>query len=230
MVNEPMRSGGELFPSTERGRLVAMLACDPDARKAAVRRVLERYAEPLRLYVRGSSLKSHGDAIDLVQGFLASRLSRERYLDDWVESGLQLRRWLINGLHLYAKEEQRKSRPAAEASGGDPPAGRVQAAEAAWARALLSEACERVMDELAQSGHGVAWDIFRRHFIDGRPYRDLQAEFNMRPAAMAEASRRVSNLLREHVRLLLVRDGVRPEDIEVELLEMLHALNGSEHG
>ena len=52
----------------------------------------------------------------------------------------------------------------------------------------------------------------------------------MRPAAMAEASRRVSNLLREHVRLLLVRDGVRPEEIEVELLEMLRALNGAEHG
>lgn len=225
-----MRSRGDVFPSTERSTLAEMLARDPDARKAAVRRVLERYAEPLRLYVRGSSLRAHGDAVDLVQGFLASRLSRERYLDDWVDSGLQLRRWLINGLHLYVKEERRKSRPSDDPPDGDPPAGRVQAVEAAWARTLLSEACERVMNELAQSGHGIAWDVFRRHFIDGRPYRDLEAEFDMRPAAMAEASRRVSNLLREHVRLLLVRDGVRPEEIEIELLEMLHALNGARHG
>jgi hypothetical protein len=41
---------------------------------------------------------------------------------------------------------------------------------------------------------------------------------------MAEMSRRVSNLLREHLRLLLVRDGVKPEDVGAELRAMLQAL------
>lgn len=226
-----MRSAGDVFPSTERSRFAEMLARDPEARKQAVREVLGQYAEPLQLYVRGSSLKSHGDSVDLVQGFLASRLSRERYLDDWIESGLRLRRWLINGLHLYAKEERRKSRSIDDPpDDDDPPSGRVVAAEAAWARALLLEACEKVRRELERSGHARSWDIFRRHFIDDRPYRDLQTEFGMGPAAMAEASRRVSNLLREQVRLLLVRDGVEPEDIEAEILAMLAALRGGDQG
>lgn len=207
-----------------------MLASDPSARKDAVREVLGRYAEPLRIYVRGSSLRSNGDEIDFVQGFLVSRLSRDGYLDDWLQSGLQLRRWLINGLHLYAKEVRREARSsdeAAERPASDEVPKRVAEAEAAWARALLLEACERARAELEQSGHGDAWDIFRRHFIDGRSYRELESEFGLRPAAMAEASRRVSNLLREHVRLLLVRDGVRPEEIEAELRAMLDALQGS---
>ncbi len=147
-------SDGNAFPSTDRSRLAEMLARDSGARKKAVSEVLVRYADPLRVYVAGSSLRANGDPADFVRGFLASRLGREAYLDDWIDSGLQLRRWLINGLHLFEKEEFRRSRP----------------------------------------------------------------------AAMAEMSRRVSNLLREHLRLLLVRDGVKPEDVGAELRAMLQAL------
>ena len=46
----------------------------------------------------------------------------------------------------------------------------------------------------------------------------------MSPAAMAESSRRVSSLLRETVRLLLVREGVAPQDVERELYGMLESL------
>jgi hypothetical protein len=219
-----MLSDGNAFPSTDRSRLAEMLARDSGARKKAVSEVLVRYADPLRVYVAGSSLRANGDPADFVRGFLASRLAREAYLDDWIDSGLQLRRWLINGLHLFEKEEFRRSRPAGAAPLDDVPSGTGAKVEAAWAKSMILEAVENVRRELRESGHDIAWDIFRRHFIDDRSYRELEVEFGMRPAAMAEMSRRVSNLLREHLRLLLVRDGVKPEDVGAELRAMLQAL------
>jgi hypothetical protein len=41
---------------------------------------------------------------------------------------------------------------------------------------------------------------------------------------MAESSRRVASLLRENVRLLLVREGVAPADVDHELRLMLRAV------
>jgi hypothetical protein len=219
-----MPSEGDAFPSTDRSRLAEMLARDPAARKQAVREVLSRYVDPLQVYVAGSSLRAHGDPSDFVRGFTASRFTRDSYLDKWIESGLQLRRWLINGLHLYEKEVLRKSRPLGTAPIGDLPTGDSTTVDAAWARALILEAVEGVRRELRESGHDIAWDVFRRHFLDGRSYRELETEFGMRPAAMAEVSRRVANLLREHLRLLLVRDGVKPADIGAELRAMLQSL------
>jgi hypothetical protein len=219
-----MKSSQDAFPSTDRSRLAGMLAAGPAARADAVRLVLERYLDPLRIYVRGSSLRSIGDDVDLVQGFFAARLARHDYLDGWIASGLQLRRWLINGLHLYAKEERRRNRAAGEESVNEPSVTRVPAAEAAWAREVLVQACEIAEAELRTSGRLQAWDIFRRHFVDGRSYRDLQHEFGLRPSALAEASRRVSILLREAVRLLLVRDGVAPDEVDAELASMLKAI------
>ncbi len=213
-----------------------MLARDPVARAEAVRDVLHRYAEPLKVYVRGSTLRRKGDPVDLVQGFLASRLARDGYLDDWIRSGLPLRRWLINGLHLYSKEEVRRTLRKRcdsddhEGGDGDPAHSTDAAVDAEWARTILQQACELVRGELEASGHLRAWDVFQRHFIDGRSYRDLQSEFGLRPAEMAEASRRVANLLREHVRLLLVRDGVAPEDVESELRRMLAAMQAGRKG
>jgi hypothetical protein len=219
-----MDASNDAFPSTDRTALVELLLRDPSARAEAVRTVMDRYVHPLSVYVQGSSLRAVGDHVDLVQGFLADRFGRRDYLDQWAESGLPLRRWLINGLHLYAKEEQRKRRPLGESFVGDFAVERIPSAEAAWARELLAQACEVVSHELSASGHGKAWDVFRRHFIDGRSYSQLQDEFGMRPSALAEASRRVSIHLREAVRILLVRDGVKPADVEAELRQMLQAI------
>ena len=214
-----------VFPSTDRTDLAAMLGGAPEQRLDAVRLLLGRYAEPLVVYARGSSLRAVADPVELVQGFLTDRLLRDDYLRKWLDSGMALRRWLINGLHLYAKETRRADqRHVSLDTGYDPHAQRVPEAEAAWSRALLMNACEHVESELRRSGHDTAWEIFRRHFIDGRSYRELAGEFDMSPAAMAESSRRVSSLLRETVRLLLVREGVAPQDVERELYGMLQSL------
>jgi len=83
---------------------------------------------------------------------------------------------------------------------------------------------EHVEEELRSSGHPAAWELFRRHFIDGVSYARLVNEFGMTPAGMAESSRRVSSLLRETIRVLLVREGVEPSHVDRELRCMLRAL------
>ena len=222
----------DAFPKTDRTSLLGLIDGPPHRRAEAVQHVLERYRSPLLVYVRGSSLRGVLDPIEFVQGFMADRLARESYLLQWAASGMQLRQWLINGMHLYAKEVRRRAvRDAtvfvAESSTTElaRPEDR-RPFEAAWARALLVEAFDIVSNELSESGHARAWDIFRRHFIDGRPYSELSIEFQMRPAALAEASRRVTGLLRQTVRLLLVRDGSRLDDVNSELQKMLQSIEG----
>jgi hypothetical protein len=214
-----------VFPSTDRTDLVAKLQGGPDERLQAIRLLLSLYLEPLVIYARGSSLRSIAEPVDLVQGFMADRLLRDEYLLRWSSSGMELRRWLINGLHLYAKEwiRSRRATPGLDKA-ADIAQQHVPQAEAAWARVLLNQACERVEEELRTSGHPMAWEIFRRHFIDGKSYAKLRGEFDLHPASMAESSRRVASLLRENVRLLLVREGVAPADVDHELRLMLRAV------
>ncbi len=222
----------DAFPKTDRTPLLVLIRGTPEQRATAVQHVLQRYRDPLLIYVRGSSLRNVLDPVEFVQGFMADRLTRKTYLLQWAASGMQLRQWLINGMHLYAKEVRRRELREAIvfASETEPvdvalPEDR-RPFEAAWARALLVEACDIVSHELSESGHARAWDIFRRHFIDGRPYSELAVEFQMRPAGLAEASRRVTSLLRQTVRLLLVRDGSALDEVDAELQKMLQSIEG----
>ena len=98
------------FPSTEWTWLATrVLEAPRDAVVAAElrARVMERYAEPLRIYAKGSSLGWLDDAEALVNGFFASRLARDGYLVKWFESAMPLRRFLANGMLLYLREERR---------------------------------------------------------------------------------------------------------------------------
>ena len=74
------------------------------ARDALNDHVMRRYFEPLRAYAQGSGWRSLGESADLVNGFFASRLEQADYLLRWRDSGLPLRRWLMNGLLLHLHE------------------------------------------------------------------------------------------------------------------------------
>jgi hypothetical protein len=78
---------------------------------------MARYAAPLAVFVRGSSLARLGEPAEIVNGFLASRLSDARFLEAWAASGMRLRRWLMNGILFYGQGLAR-DRARAEARGG----------------------------------------------------------------------------------------------------------------
>ncbi|MEY3143085.1 MAG: hypothetical protein RLY21_1578, partial [Planctomycetota bacterium] len=159
----------DLFPTTHATWLATEIVERPDAARA---HVMSRYADPLAVYVRASSLRALGEADELVNDFLASRLADGAYLARWSASGLPLRRWLVNGLISHARNRaQTESRrratragvdPAEVASAPDSPeVSGLLALERAWAMRAMMEAHDRVRSELDADGKSAWWELFR---------------------------------------------------------------------
>lgn len=245
-------AGVDQFPSTHGtwilSRLDAMRGGGDAAESALAElngHVMRRYAGPLAEYVRASSLRSSEEPEELVNAFFASRLSRDTYLTQWHASGLPLRRWLVNGMLLHARERARTRRMAAgdaqrAASAADAESleRREPAAyerfEREWARHVLSEAAARAEQGLVAEGRADAWQAFKRHVIDGVPYDAIARGVGERtqagaegrtPAesarAPAESARTLARLgharFERALREILADEGVAPSDIDVEM-------------
>lgn len=151
--------------------------------------VMSRCFEPLRAYVQGGGWRGFGESADLVNGFFASRLDKPDYLLQWRESGLPLRRWLMNGLLLHLHERARaERRMLRRAEPCDPgPLERVagamdhapeaeRAMDRAWADAVVQAAVRDTVQALEQSGRAQAWATFRRHFVEGAAHDAIARE------------------------------------------------------
>ena len=186
---------------------------------------MDRYARPLAVFVRGSSLARLGEPAEIVNGFFASRLSDAEFLRAWDRSGMRLRRWLMNGILFYG---QGLARDGARASGRSAmlPAvewsrleGEATTAELdferAWAIAVVREATARAEDELHAEGRTVDFEIFRRHAID---------ELGRSEQQCAGATRLVAQRVRVRVAELLREEGVPEAEIDDEIARVRAAL------
>jgi len=238
-------AGVDEFPSTHGTWILSRLDVlreGGDAAGAALAElnghVMRRYARPLAEYVRVSSLRSAEEPDDLVNSFFASRLSREAYLAQWHASGLPLRRWLVNGMLLHARERARTRRTQAgdaqrAATAADVESlerhepGAYERFEREWARHVLSEAAARAEQGLVAEGRADAWHAFKRHVIDGVPYdaiaRGVGDSMQSGAAARtpAEAARTLARLgharFERALRDILADEGVAPSEIDVEM-------------
>ena len=222
----------QYFPTTHATTIIDCLRTTDEAPLAALAgRIIERYAEPLEAYARGSSLREIAEPRELVHGFLLTKFdspaSTRAYLGAWNASGLTLRRWMMNGLLLYVRgvvRDMQRSREksldqiqwekiASRASSAEPEPS--VAFERAWARAILAEACAQVEQALVAEGRDRAWEIFRRHSLDGLAYGELvekfdragDHEYGLTRQQMAELVRGVTTRLRARVRELLEEEG-----------------------
>jgi hypothetical protein len=215
------------FPSTHRTRVEDALARgDHDF---AVRHVMERAYQPLLVYARQSSLRGIAPAEDLVGGFLASRFSRtESYLARWLaqQPSIPLRRWLVNGLLLYARERIAEDRRVRRAPGLVEPQNSIEPApwralEQAWRDGVLQAACDRVSEQYAREGRPDAWRLFTRHILDGRPYPELERELGI-PALQAPSMTRTAlRRLRAEIDEILAEEFRDPVDRARELEAIL---------
>jgi hypothetical protein len=196
--------------------------------------VMERYAGPLAVFVRGSSLARLGEPEEIVNGFLAARLSDADFLRAWHRSGMRLRRWLMNGILFYgqglARDRARVSGrsamlPAGEWSKleGDAATGEVDF-ERAWAVAVVREATARAEDELRAEGRMVEFEIFRRHAIDGKPYAAFARELGRSEQQCAGATRLVAQRVRARLAELLLEEGVPEAELDEEIARVRAAL------
>jgi hypothetical protein len=211
------RPRAEHFPTTHLTTLLADLraptpAGATPAHARLAHTIMARYAGPLEIYAKGSTLREIAEPAELVHGYFAHALADPGYFERYLASGLRLRRWLMNGLLLHARgvardraRSVRREGAALEAATATPAAepGPSDAYDRAWALALLSEACASVEASLLAEGRDRAWTVFRRHAIDGRSYLDLEREIGLGRQQMADLVRGVTRRLRARIVELL---------------------------
>ena len=220
------------FPPTQRGWLVAQLALGSKGRERINAYVMSAYAEPLSNYYAGSSFRSMGSPADLVSGFFASRLAKENYFEQWIESALPLRRWLINGFLFYLQEELRR-RKAARAE-PLPDFGATELASSAetaveefdriWAASMVRSAATSARERCVDEGFERHWDMFERHFVDGLTYAELADEFEVTNGQSASMVRTASIRFRQAVVDILLKDGATEDELDEEIARLMRAL------
>jgi len=208
-----------------------------DARNALRRHVMERYTTALGAYVSATGLRSAGERDELVSGFYVGPLTDERFFARWRQSGMPLRRWLMNAMSFHCRGIARnaareRARTEDAVSPGWPgavgmhtvPASEGDAADAfdrAWALALVNEAYARVQAELAGSGRSVEDEVMRMHVIEGMPYDAVANALGLTRADCFNAARRVTARVREAVRELLREEGVPNSGLDAGVREVL---------
>lgn len=190
-------------------------------------KLMARYAEPLSVFVRGSSLARIGEPDEIVNGFFASRLSDARFLAGWAASGMRLRRWLMNGILFYgqglARDHLRLQQRGATVQPGELDRHEGSATtgafdfERAWGLAVVREATARAEAELLDEGRSIDFDIFRRHAIDGQPYAAFAHEVGRSQQQCAGATRLVAQRVRAKLAELLAEEGVPEAEIDEEI-------------
>jgi hypothetical protein len=237
------------FPSTHATWLAERItlivdACAEPVRVRAARdelnaHVMERYFEPLRAYVQGSGWRGLGESADLVNGFFASRLAKPDYLLQWRESGLELRRWLMNGLLLHLHERSRAERRAvrraeprdpgllervAQTAEHEPDAERAM--DRAWAEAVVEASVRDTVRLLEESGRALAWANFRRHFVEGVSYDAIARETGVHVRDLKAQAKLVQRWLRAGIERVLQQDGVAAQALEAETDRLVAMLLG----
>jgi DNA-directed RNA polymerase specialized sigma24 family protein len=207
---------------------------------SAIRPRMPARAFPILIIGTGGIVKdAHLPAYRLagfpVWGIYNRTRSRAEALASWRASGLPLRRWLVNGLLLHARERQRELRRAAR-DGSDSPCGGCGCAtpcepglepsafeefERAWSRALLSDACTVAEQELVAEGDADAWACFRRHNLDGLEYAEIAQQLRIAAAEARTRARRAAYRFERALRRLLADEGVTESDLDDEIAWLL---------
>ena len=86
---------------------------------------------------------------------------------------------------------------------------------------MVNAAHARVHAELDAEGKLEDHAIFRRHVIGGERYESIAAELGMSRQGCANAVRRVGARVRDALRDVLVEDGVKPEELEDAVREVM---------
>ena len=226
MTTEPRKV--EAFPDTVRTWIGEQLDQGTSGQNAVNQHLMAVYAEPLKIYLLGSSWRTMGDPDELVQGFFASRLDRSGFLTDWQASGLRLRRWLVNGFLFYMRETWRRHRRDGAASLSDAVEPTVEeqtdAFDRAWARSLVHDACDEAASACAASGQQAHWDLFIQHTLMGRSFADLAQEQEVTAAQATVMARTAMHKLRRAVRARIARDGGPEVGVDREIRALLEVL------
>jgi len=226
---EAMKLPRDVFPSTYQSWITRKLAEGPAARLELSRHIMDVYARALEIYFCGCADRWLGEPQEVVAGFFADRLAREDFLSDWQQSGLRLRRWLMNAFSFYLAELRRTKRRDAQVSAipTDRPAATRSPhdeVDRAFVEVVIHEALRIAQCQCADQGLEQHWGVFFRHYYEGQPYDSVGLEFGVAPSRAAVMSRTAARRFRQALRDLLGRDGVPPEQIDEEIRSLLEVV------
>ncbi|MBX3372987.1 MAG: hypothetical protein KF817_04075 [Phycisphaeraceae bacterium] len=224
------------FPRTLSTWIDAQLDRGEAGRQEINHHLMEAYRVPLRAYVLGSRVHWLGEADDLVAGFFASRLARADFVNQWRESGMRLRRWLMNAMSFYMKEQMRSRRRdqrvvsenvCAEGGGpldgsaGSSATGAETAFEQAYRIGLVDRALEIARHRLEAGGMLHHFEIFYAQHALGRPLTELAQSYGTTADRAHVMSRTAARHFERAIRELLIQDGIAEDDVEHELVRLL---------
>ncbi|MEE3001226.1 MAG: hypothetical protein VX908_00870 [Planctomycetota bacterium] len=219
----------DAFPKTMGTWIDRQLQEGTLGRDVVNRHIMSVYAHPLKVYFLGSSMRTLGEPDDMVDGFFASRLQKESYFDQWKESGLRLRRWLMNGFLFHLKEEIRRQKRHGDSSLDQELDSPVDASpdldfDRAWAMSMVQGAWKDAASSCEEEGFGNHWQLFIRHHVDGLPYKLCVEEFDVSPSQAAVMVRTATGRFKDALRMRILLDGLHEDDVDGELLRLMEIM------
>ncbi len=216
------------FPSTRHTWIGKQMRDGQPGRQAVLTHLMEVYAQPLEIYCRGCSLRWLGDADDLVRGFFADRLTREAFLNRWLESNRPLRAWLIVGFkHFLFEQARRQRRDQAEsiASEIDHAGTRADLAfDREYAKRLVASALCAAQDRCRETGLAEHWDVFKAHQVDGLDYESIHQRYGVNPKRAVVMARTARDRFKAALREAVAWEGARDDEIDGEIQALMEAL------
>ncbi|MFZ9690686.1 MAG: hypothetical protein ACO3EP_01490 [Phycisphaerales bacterium] len=214
----------DLFEPTPRTAMAEML--DSQRRGELVEFLMKAYYAPLAAYLSATSYRTLGEPRDLIAGFFASRLSREEWIDAWRSSNLRLRRWLVNGLLFYCREEVRRRRRDASPvpTEEEIPASVDRDFERNYAQYTVRQSFEAARLACEAEGFLRHWELFVRHHMEGRNYEQLAKESGLTVGQVNGMVRTAGLRFRKAISERLLRDGANPADLDREIGLLLDSL------
>lgn len=219
----------DVFPATMSTWIGDQLRAGDEGRSQVNHHIMAVYYTPIRTYFLGTGDRWLGEPDEIVQGFFADRLDRDRFFADWQRSGMPLRRWLVNAFCFYLKEMRRRRWRDGRAGAlvedpvtfsGDPEA----AVDRAFVVSVVQRALEATADQCISDGLSEHWQIFDAHFCRGRPYALICEEFGVDRARAAVMARTATRKFRVVLRDLLSRDG-DSDDLDSQIKSLLGTIS-----
>lgn len=196
--------------------------------------IAETYQLPLEVYFSATTWarerRSDPDwsPQNVVHDFLADRLSRDDYLRKWLGSGHQMRRWLINGLHLFLNEHFRKTR---RIGGGDEVLETVPVNQDAGIDAdrvmvcgLVRSAIKIVVTQLESADQDDHARAFVLAYLEQRPVAEIAEALGRTPGQIKGMLRLARSRFKSAFCTLLERDGITPDRLDDEIQAIMEVI------
>ncbi|MBX3382556.1 MAG: hypothetical protein KF864_03505 [Phycisphaeraceae bacterium] len=224
MPDEPKAN---VFPVTQCTWIDRELQDGRQGRLNVNRHVMDVYAWPLKVYFLAFRDRWVGEPEDVIQGFFASRLSKDGFFEDWRASGKRLHRWLMNGLCFYVKELHRERMRLQREVPDIPDDGYDDSAAAdtmdrAFVQGIVREALVDAEAMCATRSLQTHWKIFVDHYIRGHTYEQIARTHGVEPTRAVVMARTATRKFQGALRLLLERNGSAVEELDTEIEILLN--------